>query len=82
MYDCWSVVDKDKKEVLVTFIQVLARPNYHSRRIYLKGLDPKAFYRIEGRDEVYAGDVLMYAGLNIQNVFGDFKGPLIHLLAE
>ncbi len=82
MYDCWSVVSKDKSEVLVTFIQVVARPNYHSRRIYLKGLNPKAFYRIEGTDEVYAGDVLMYAGLNIQNVFGDFKGQIIHLIAE
>ncbi len=82
MYDCWSVVSKDKKEALVTFIQVMARPNYHSRRIYLKGLNPKAFYRIEGTKEVYAGDVLMHAGLNIQNVFGDFKGKLIHLIAE
>lgn len=82
MYDCWSVVSKDKKEVLVTFIQVMARPNHRSRRIYLKGLDTKAFYRIEGSEEVYAGDVLMYGGLNIQSIFGDFKGQLIHLIAE
>ncbi len=82
MYDCWSVVSKDKKEVLVTFVQVMARPNYRSRRIYLKGLDTKAFYRIEGSEEVYAGDALMYGGLNIQSIFGDFKGQLIHLIAE
>ena len=32
-YDCYEVVSKDKKEALVTFVQVLNRPNYHSRRI-------------------------------------------------
>lgn len=81
-YDCWQVVSKDKKEALVTFIQVLATPNYHSRRIYLKGLDEKKNYQIEGRDEVYSGEVLMYAGINIGRVFGDFKGTLIHLLEK
>lgn len=81
-YDCWSVVAKDKKEVLVTFIQVMTRTNYPSTRIYLKGLDPQTFYRIEGTEEVYGGDVLMYAGLHIRNLFGDFKGRLIHLIAE
>lgn len=81
-YDCWQVVSKDKKEALVTFIQVLATPNYHSRRIYLKGLDEKKNYQIEGQDEVYSGEVLMYAGINIGRVFGDFKGTLIHLLEK
>lgn len=81
-YDCWQVVSKDKKQALVTFIQVLATPNYHSRRIYLKGLDEKKNYEIEGQDEVYSGEVLMYAGINIGRVFGDFKGKLIHLLEK
>ncbi len=79
-YDCWEVVSKDKKEVLVTFIQVLATPNYHSRRIYLKGLDEKKNYQIEGEEAIYSGEALMYAGIHIERVFGDFKGRLIHLL--
>lgn len=81
-YDCWEVVSKDKKEALVTFIQVLVKPNYHSRRIYLKGLDAKKNYQIEGQEEVYAGEVLMYAGIHIESVFGDFKGRLIHLVEK
>ncbi|MBE6023117.1 MAG: alpha-galactosidase [Cellulosilyticum sp.] len=80
-HDAWSVVSKDKKEALVTFIQVMAEPNYHSRRIQLKGLDAHTFYCIEETKEVYSGEALMYAGLNIERIFGDFKGKLIHLTA-
>ena len=43
-YDCWQVTSKDKRESLVTFIQVLSRPNVHSRRVYLKGLAADATY--------------------------------------
>ena len=55
------------------------RPNYHSRRICLKGLDPEKRYQIEGEEGVYRGELLMKAGLNIENPWGDFKGKLIHL---
>ena len=80
-YDAWSVVSKDKKEALVTYIQVIAEPNYHSRRIQLKGLNPQVFYEIEETKKVYSGEALMYAGINIERSFGDFKGKLIHLKA-
>ncbi|MGN0482722.1 MAG: alpha-galactosidase [Lachnospiraceae bacterium] len=80
-YDCYGVVSKDKNEALFTFVQVLNRPNFHSRRIRLKGLDPEKNYRLEGTDQIYAGDILMYAGMNIANPWGDFKGQLIHLTA-
>ncbi|MBQ8377545.1 MAG: alpha-galactosidase, partial [Oscillospiraceae bacterium] len=38
-WDAWMFVSKDKSEALFEFVQVLSRPNYHSRRIKLKGLD-------------------------------------------
>lgn len=79
-YDCYGVVSKDRKEALYTFVQVLNRPNYHSRRIYFKGLDPERYYRIEGEEEVYSGDVLMKAGYLIRNMWGDYKSRLIHLM--
>ena len=78
-YDCWGVVKKDKSEALFTFIQVLARPNYHSRRILLKGLSEEKNYRIEGEESIYPGELLMKAGLNIPELQGDFRGRLIHL---
>lgn len=49
-YDCYGVVSKDKKEALYTFVQVLNRPNHHSRRICLKGLDAEKQYRLEGKN--------------------------------
>lgn len=80
MYDCYMVVAKDKSEALVTFIQVMGRPNAHSRRILLKGLCPDKKYRIEGEERTYLGSTLMQAGILVQNLWGDYKGKLIHLL--
>lgn len=81
-YDCYMVVSKDKREALVTFVQVLNRPNYHSRRIRLKGLEAGRQYRIEGREGTFGGDLLMNAGILISNPWGDFKGELLHLTAK
>lgn len=90
-YDCYMVVSKDRKEALLTFIQVLGRPNYHSRRIKLQGLDPKKNYVLtyvddcadhekgEGSDRSFSGEALMNAGLLIQNPWGDYQGKLIYL---
>lgn len=80
-FDCYEVVSKDKNEVLVTLVQVLNRPNYRSRRIYLKGLDPEKNYCIEGEEQVYAGDTLMYAGIQVANPWGDFRSKLIHIIS-
>ena len=75
--DAWEVVSKDKGEVLVTCIQVLGRPNYHSRRIKLKGLEIDNFYKNEKTGEILSGSVLMNAGINL-DLYGDFKGSLIY----
>ena len=79
LYDCYMVVSKDQREALVTFIQVLNRPNCHSRRICLKGLNPDMRYKVEETGEVFGGDLLMRAGILVQNPWGDFQGRLIHL---
>ena len=81
-FDCYAVVSKDKKEALVTFVQVLRRPNYHSRMIKLAGLNPGLKYRNEETGEVYCGDTLMNAGIPVQEMWGDFQSKLIHLVAE
>lgn len=81
-FDCYEVVSKDQSEALVTFVQVINRPNYKSRRITLKGLDPQKNYCLEGEDTVYAGDTLMYAGILIQNPWGDFQSTLLHFVEK
>lgn len=79
-YDCYMVVAKDKMEALVTYVQVMGRPNSHSRRILLKGLCPEKTYRIEGEERTYRGSTLMNAGILVENLWGDYKGKLIHIL--
>lgn len=88
-YDCYEVVAKDKSEALVTYIQVLNRPNFHSRRIRIPGLDKNASYVIENAQEwpeiaqaEYHGDTLQYAGINIPPLKGDFQGRLLHLVRK
>ncbi len=84
-YDCWQIVSEDRKQSLVTFVQVLNRANFKSRRILLKGLDAEKQYRVAFvnddsiADKVYSGDVLMKAGLLVPNPWGDFRARLISL---
>ena len=78
-FDCYEVVAKDQSEALITFVQVLGRPNVHSRRIRIPGLDEKKKYRVETTGEVYCGDTLVHAGLNVPAMWGDFQSALIHL---
>lgn len=96
-YDSWQVVSKDKTEALLTYVQVLAQPNWHSRKILLKGLNPKAEYQLElivqdktksGEMEqkftgkVYKGSLLMYGGILIPRMQGDFTSIMIYLKAK
>ena len=84
-YDCWMSVSGDQTQALVSFVQVMACPNTHSRKICLKGLDPSADYRVEEvlpqekEIGVFAGDLLQYAGMVMETLWGDFQGRLYHL---
>lgn len=79
IYDCYQVVSKDKKQALITFVQVMAEPNIHSRKIYLQGLSEDMVYEVEGK--WYTGNVLMNAGLLIPGLWGDYQAKLIEVLA-
>ncbi len=81
-YDCYEVVSKDKTEALITFVQVLGTPNHRSRRIRIPGLSPAMRYRVEETGRLYCGDTLMYAGINVENMQGDFQSKLIHIVCD
>lgn len=82
LYDCWMVVAKDKSEALVTYVQVLGRPNMHSRKIKLLGLYAAVDYRLDGTDEVYGGDLLMNAGMLVEDMRGDYMSRLYHFVLD
>ncbi len=80
-------MSEDKKQSLVTFVQVLNRVNFKSRRILLKGLDAEKRYKVvfendeKIEDRIYSGDTLMKAGLLVPDLWGDFRARLISLAA-
>lgn len=83
VYDCYMVTSKDKKEALLTYVQVMMCPDKLVRTICLKGLNPKQVYQVEGENRTYTGEELMYAGLRIGMKWacGDYKGKIIHIIA-
>lgn len=67
----WMYKSKDEKQILVTYVQVLAKPNTVPKRLQLDGLDPKAFYQVYNDSNVYTGQELMKIGLALGKVKSD-----------
>ena len=85
-WDCWENVEKDASRALITYVQVLGRPNMPSRRIWLEGLNPDAEYRVskiwDGEETVLEegiyGDILIKAGMLVP-ALGDYQSCLFVL---
>ena len=75
-FDAWMFVSKDKSQAVLTYVQVLGRPNYHSRRIKPAGLDPERRYRSSQTGEVHPGSTFMNCGIDVA-LDGDFKSLVI-----
>ncbi|MBB6729971.1 alpha-galactosidase [Cohnella zeiphila] len=75
----WQFVSADKSETYAVFVRTLAVPNGPLTRLRLKGLDPNRDYKLRGTDRVYGGDELMYAGLPIESLHGDFSSLAFYL---
>ena len=90
-WDCYMTVNKEKTEALLTYVQVMMRPNCHSRIFSCKGLAPDKKYDIfrydmeSGEDVPFSGtalygETLMNAGIRIENPWGDHQGMLLHFV--
>ncbi|EKQ50258.1 MULTISPECIES: alpha-galactosidase [unclassified Clostridium] len=69
----WIIVSEDKAEAFATYFRVLAIPNEPIRKLCLRGLDPDKNYSISGIDGVFGGDELMYGGITIPYLEGDYQ---------
>lgn len=78
----WMYVSEDKTEAFAAFFRVLAKPNGPVRRLTLKGLDPNKEYSIDGKKDTYGGDELMYAGITIPHLHGDFQSVVWRLKSK
>ena len=65
----WMIVSEDKTEAYIGYYKVLAEPNPGFNSLKLKGLNPEFDYKVENSGEVFGGDYLMYAGLNLPDRF-------------
>ena len=48
-------------------------------RLAYEGFSEKE-YRIEGEERTYLGSTLMQAGILVENMWGDFRSKLIHIV--
>jgi len=69
----WIMVAEDGSEAFAVYVRELAEPHEPLDWLKLRGLDPAARYRIVGEETVYGGDRLMFAGLPIPRLQGDFQ---------
>lgn len=60
----WMHISEDEKQILVTYVQILASPNTVSKRLRLTGLCPDAGYQEAGEMHMYTGRELMSIGLS------------------
>lgn len=60
-YYAWMYLSEDKNTAVISVVTKKAEPNAPRKRIYLKGLNEKDMYEIEGKR--YYGSTLMYAGI-------------------
>ena len=87
------IVSETKDESLVNLVVTHPRANPRPLHLRLKGLDPAARYRLERLEvfeaylpeppeplpEVFSGAALLYAGLTLPRMMGDYPGVQIHL---
>ncbi|HEX7056061.1 MAG TPA: alpha-galactosidase [Bacilli bacterium] len=78
----WMFVSEDRREAFVAYFRLLAAANPPFGYLRLKGLDPNVRYRVNGSPDAFGGDELMYAGLNIPELNGDFQSVIWRLQAE
>ncbi|MDP4104279.1 MAG: alpha-galactosidase [Bacillota bacterium] len=72
----WLYLSEDQSEVVVGYSQILSQPNPPLCSLRLKGLNPNFLYRDTKTGEVYGGDELMYAGIAIPLLKGDFTSVI------
>ena len=69
----WMHLSRDKKNAVVSYVKQFAEPNVIIKRLKIKALDENALYKIVETNEIFGGDELMYIGLEIGELQGDYQ---------
>ena len=69
----WMNISKDGNNLVVSYVKKYAEANVLPKRLKLKALDENSLYEISETGEVLGGDELMYIGLEIGELNGDYQ---------
>ena len=72
----WMNLDKDGMSAVVSYVKKYCEPNVLPKRLKIKALDKEALYEVVETGEVFGGDELMYIGLEIGEIMGDFQAKV------
>jgi alpha-galactosidase len=79
-YAAWETVAKDKSEALLSIVTLASHCNEPVNYVKLKGLDEAAVYKDEESGKEYSGAMLMYGGVPIPIVAGEYNAWQIHFI--
>ena len=72
----WMNLDKDGMSAVVSYVKKYGEPNVLPKRLKIKALDKEALYEVVETGEVFGRDELMYIGLEIGEIIGDFQAKV------
>ncbi|MGL4335305.1 MAG: alpha-galactosidase [Turicibacter sp.] len=72
----WMYISKDKNEIVASYVKQFAEANVRLTTLKLTGLECDAQYEIVGQNLVLCGDTLMYVGLNVPELTGDYASHM------
>ena len=75
----WQFVSEDKRESLINLVTLDIHGNAVVPYVKAAGLDPEKVYRDDRTGKVYTGAALMYAGIPVPQMMGEYKAYQMHL---
>ncbi len=81
-YTAWQHVSPDRSEALVSLVTCSTRAAQPFIRLRLKGLDPARKYSVNGSENLYGGDALMYAGYPFPLFSGEYQSVQLYLKSK
>ena len=73
-YTAWQFAAKDGSAALLNVVVVSPKANPYPIHVFLKGLQPEAMYWETESGKVYSGAALMYGGMTLPILLGDYPG--------
>ena len=73
-FTAWQFAAKDGSAALLNVVVVAPKANPYPIHVWLKGLQPEAMYKETETGRVYSGAALMYGGITMPIMTGDYPG--------